>query len=71
MENILEDLGHTILHRNEGTGTSYTEYHTHLSEKELEMLTSQILAQAHDVFQRALDLDQIIRYVQQYLLARA
>ena len=36
MEHILEDTGHTILNRNEGAGTSYTEYHTRLSEKELE-----------------------------------
>ena len=36
MEHILEDLGNTILHRNEGASSSYTEHHTSLSEKELE-----------------------------------
>ena len=35
------------------------------------VLTSRIGAQAHDIDQRALDLDQRIRYVQEYLLARA
>ena len=36
MEHILEDLGHTVSHRNEGAWSSYTEHHTSLSEKQLE-----------------------------------
>jgi hypothetical protein len=37
MEHILEDHGHTLLHRNEGAWPSYTEYHTGISEKVLEL----------------------------------
>ena len=41
------------------------------AKKSWNMLTSQIRVQAQDMFQRALDVDQRIRYVQEYLLARA
>jgi len=37
MEHILEDHGHTLLHRNEGAWPSYTEYRKGISEKVLEL----------------------------------
>jgi hypothetical protein len=50
----------------------HTQKNIHATAKQSwNMLTSRIRAEAQENYQRALDLDQRIRYINEYLLARA